>query len=58
KKIDEVVMPFTLDSIGRIIKLHADIEGYGPGLKKVKANIAALSRGLLWFKTEKEVVVK
>ncbi|KAH9299736.1 hypothetical protein KI387_031418, partial [Taxus chinensis] len=58
KKIDEAVMPFTLDSIGRLIKLHADIEGYGPGLEKVKANTVALSRGLLRFKTEKEAVAK
>ncbi|KAH9329236.1 hypothetical protein KI387_001344, partial [Taxus chinensis] len=58
KKIDEVIMPFTLDSIGRIINLHVDIEGYGPSLERVKANIVDFSRGLMWFKTEKEVVAK
>ncbi|KAH9293630.1 hypothetical protein KI387_041166, partial [Taxus chinensis] len=58
KEIDEATIPFTMDSIGRLIKLQADVEGYGPGLEKVKANTVALSRGLLQFRTEREAIVK
>ncbi|KAH9291859.1 hypothetical protein KI387_042948, partial [Taxus chinensis] len=58
KEVDEATIPFTMDSIGRLIKLQADIEGYGPGLEKVKANIVALSRGLLQFRTERDAIVK
>ncbi|KAH9325300.1 hypothetical protein KI387_005478, partial [Taxus chinensis] len=45
KEVDEATIPFTMDSIGRLIKLQADIEGYGSGLEKVKANVVALSKG-------------
>ncbi|KAH9328948.1 hypothetical protein KI387_001056, partial [Taxus chinensis] len=58
KKIDEAVMPFTLDSISKLVKLHADIKEFGPSLEEVKVSIDTLSRGLLRFKTEKEAIVK
>ncbi|KAH9330837.1 hypothetical protein KI387_002945, partial [Taxus chinensis] len=58
KEVDEATIPFTMDSIGRLIKLQADVAGYGPGLEKVKANAVALSRGLLQFRTERDAIVK
>ncbi|KAH9331212.1 hypothetical protein KI387_003320, partial [Taxus chinensis] len=58
KEFDEATIPFTMDSIGRLIKLQTDIEGYGSGLEKVKANAAALFRGLLQFRTERDAIVK
>ncbi|KAH9322771.1 hypothetical protein KI387_017410, partial [Taxus chinensis] len=58
KKIDEAVIPFTFDSIEKLIRLHAYVKEFGPSLKRVKTSIDILSRELLRFKTESGVIAK
>ncbi|KAH9304311.1 hypothetical protein KI387_008715, partial [Taxus chinensis] len=44
KEINESAIPFTIDLIGRLVKLPADVEGYGPSLEKEIVTMAGCVR--------------